>query len=187
MPGQYWMAPAPPFHITDGTAVTASATLTELTPVPQVVVPAGALQEFAGKRLEIQAWGHYTTTATQGTITIGLYSGSVGQTISTASNPGLICATSAIAWTASQTSRMWHIEGSVQIRSLGTAGTGIGFLDTSNLASGAADVPGSVAGTTAGGTVTFDTTLARWFALGATISVASQSITCRYLGVRMVN
>jgi hypothetical protein len=72
MPAQTWMAAVPPYHTADAAAVTASAALTELTPTPQMVLPYPMLNEFAGKRFEFQAWGHYTTTATQGTITIDL-------------------------------------------------------------------------------------------------------------------
>lgn len=182
--GQYWFQPIPPFHTADATAVTASATLTELTPTPQIVIPAPWLNEFAGKRIEYLAWGHYTTTATQGTITFDLKLGATGAIGSMGTS---IVTSSALTWVASQTNRFWHIEGNIQIRSLGSSGTSIGFMDLSNFVSGATDVAGVIAGTTAGSTVTVDTTQARALAIGATISVASQSITCRYFGVRMVN
>jgi hypothetical protein len=187
MSGQYWVAPMPPFHTADGAAVTASATLTELTPNtttnPQIVVPAPLLGEFPGKRLRFDAWGHYTTTATQGTITWDLRMGAAGAIGSMTS----IAATSALTWVASQTNRMWHVEGVVSIRSIGSAGTAVGFMDVGNVVSGTTDVAGSVAGTTAGSTAAIDTTAARAIALGVTISVASQSITCRYFGVQLVN
>lgn len=184
MSGQQWVAPIPPFHTADGAAVTASAAITELTPLPQVQLPAGTLQEYEGKRLEITAWGHYTTTVTQGTITIGLYSGTIGQAITAAA---AVAVTPALTWVASQTNRFWHIEGNVVFRTLGTAGTSVGFIDCANFVSGATDVAGVIGGTAAGGTVAVDTTVARYLALGVTLSVASQSITCRYFGVRLVN
>lgn len=180
MPGQYWVAPAPPFHTADATALTASATLTEFTPLPQIQLPAGMIGEYAGKRLEIQAWGVYTTTATQGTITFGLYSGTIGQAIGSAA---AVAVSSAVTWVASQTNRIWRMEGNVSIRSIGTSGTCVGVIEASNLSSTATDM----AATAAGGTVTLDTTVARYWSLGATLSVASQSITCRYFGVRVVN
>lgn len=187
MPGQYWMAPAPPFHIADAAAVTASAALTELTPNtttnPQIVIPAPLLQEFPGKRLEFQAWGHYTTTATPGTVTFDLRAGAAGAIGSMTS----ICASPALTWVLSMTNRFWHIEGNVSIRSTGSAGTCVGFMDIGNVVSGATDTSGAVAGTTAGSTAAIDTTLARAFAIGVTLSVASQSITCRYFGIRMIN
>lgn len=177
--GQYWVQPVPPFLTADGTAVTASATLTELSPTPQVVIPAPWLNEFAGKRIEVQAWGVYTTTGTQGTITFDLRMGAAGAIGSMTS----IAATSAITWVASQTNRVWRLEGNLQIRSLGSSGTCIGVTEYSNVSSTATDMGATGAGSTAA----VDTTSARAIALGATLSVASQSITCRYFGVRLVN
>lgn len=180
MPGQYWIAPLPPFKGGDGTALTAATTLTAIEPNPgQYVLAAGTLQEFEGKRLEIQAWGIYTTTATQGTVTLGLYSGTIGQAIASAA---VLCS-GAITWVASQTNRVWRVEGHVQIRTTGTSGAAVGMLECSNLSSGGTDM----VATAAGSTVTVDTTVARYLSLGATNSVASQSITCRYFGVRVVN
>lgn len=183
MPAQTWMAAVPPFPTADGTAVTASGALTELTPTPQLVLPYPMLGEFGGKRLEFVAWGHYTTTASQGTITWDLRAGAAGAIGSMTS----IAASSALTWVASQTNRFWHIEGSLQVRTLGSAGTCIGFVDLANIVSGATDVAGVIAATAAGSTAAIDTTQARAIALGVTLSVASQSITCRYFGIRSIN
>lgn len=180
MSRQYWVQAVPPFHTADATAVTASGALTELTPVPQVQIPAGLLGEFAGARLEIHAWGVYTTTGTQGTITFGLYSGTIGQAIGSAV---ALATSAATTWVASQTNRIWRITGNVTIRSIGASGTGVAVLEGSNFSSGTTDM----AATSAGGTFTVDTTAARYINLGVTLSVASQSITCRDFGVRLVN
>lgn len=177
--GQYWVQPVPPFHTADGTAVTASATLTELSPTPQIVIPAPWLNEFGGKRLEFQAWGIYTTTGTQGTVTFDLRIGAAGAVGSMTS----AAATAAITWVASQTNRVWRMEGNMQIRSLGSSGTGVAACEFSNVSSGATDM----GATAAGSTFTVDTTSARAVALACTNSAASQSITCRYFGVRLVN
>lgn len=180
MPAQYWMAGNPPFHTADGTAVTASATLTNATPTPEVLVPAPWWNEFAGKRLEVQMWGVYTTTATQGTITFGLYSGTSGQAIGSAA---ALAVSSAVTWVASQTNRVWRMEGNLSVRTVGTSGAAVAVLEASNLSATATDM----AATAAGSTVTVDTTVSRYLALGVTLSAASQSFTCRYFGVRLVN
>lgn len=180
MSGQYWVSPAPPFHVADASALTASGTLTEFSPVPQIQLPGGLLGEYAGKRIEVQAWGVYTTTGTQGTITLGLYSGTIGQAIGSAV---AMAVSPAVTWVASQTNRVWRIEGNASIRSVGSSGTGIAVLECSNFSSATCDM----AATTAGSTFTIDTTVTRYLSLGATLSVASQSITCRYFGVRLVN
>lgn len=178
-----WAQALGPFHTSDATAVTASATLTELSPTGaqggQVQTAAGLVGEYEGIRLEFQAWGVYTTTATQGTITLGLYSGTIGQAIGSAA---AIAVTPATAWVASQTNRLWRIEGNLSVRTLGTSGTCVACIECSNIAASS-----TLGATAAGGTVTIDTTVNRYWALGATISVASQSITCRYFGVRLVN
>lgn len=185
MPGQYWFAPMPPFHVGDGTAVTASATLTELTPTPQIVIPAPLLNEFAGKRIDYQAWGHYTTTGTPGTIIFDLKLGPTGAIGSMGTS---VVTTSALTWILSSTNRFWHIEGNVQVRTLsGATSTVVGFMDINGITGGNVDTPAAVTGTAAGSTVAVDVTQARAIALGATLSAASQSITCRYFGVRLVN
>lgn len=180
MSRQGWIQAVGPFGVADATAVTASATLTELTPLPQVLLPAGALGEYPGIRLEIQASGLYTTTGTQGTITIGLYSGTIGQAIGSSA---ALAVTPAVTWVASQTNRVWRIEGNVSIRSIGTAGTSIAVIECSNFSSGGTDM----GATAAGATVAIDTTVARDIKMGVTLSAASQSITCRYFGARLVN
>lgn len=177
--GQFWVQPMPPFHIADGTAVTASATLTEASPAPQIIIPAPWLNEFGGKRIELQAFGHYTTTGTQGNVTFDVRMGPAGAIGSMTS----IMASSAITWVASQTNRFWRMEGNISIRTLGTAGTAVGCAEISNVSSGGTDM----AATSAGGTAAIDTTLSRAIVLGITNSAASQSITCRYFGVRLVN
>lgn len=183
MASSEWMSAWGPFHTADAGAVTASGALTELTPLPQIVIPVPALGQWAGKRLEFQAWGHYTTTGTQGTITFDLRMGAAGAIGSMTS----IAASSALTWVASQTNRFWHIEGNIAVRSIGSSGTCIGFMDLGNITAGTADTPAAIAATAAGSTAAVDTTAARAVALGVTLSVASQSITCRYFGVRGVN
>jgi hypothetical protein len=179
MPGQYWVAPAPPFHIADGTAVTAAATLTELTPTPRIMLPSPWLNEFPGKRLEFQAAGHYTTNATATTATFGLYIGAVGTAVGSMT---AVATTAAITLVPSVTNRFWRMEGNFQIRTLAAAGTCIGVCEFSNVSSGGTDLMGTAAGSTA----TINTTIANEFILGVNVSVA-QSITCRYFGIRMVN
>jgi hypothetical protein len=178
VPANYYMAPVGPFGIADATAVTAAA-LTDGTPQPAPVLPANAI-DFPGKRLEIQAWGHYTTTATQGTVTIGLYSGTIGQAIGSAT---LLAVSGAITWVASQTSRPWRLEANIQFRQVGTSGTGICIAEISNISSAATDM----AMTNAGSTFAIDTTVARYLAIGITPSLTAQTITTRYFGVRAVN
>lgn len=173
------MQGVPPFQVADGAAVTAAATLTDASPLPNVYLPAGLIGDYPGIRLEVQASGVYTTNATAATITFGLYSGTVGQAIGSAVSLG---ASSAVTLVASQTNKPWRMEGSVQIRTIGTSGTGYAVLEASGLTSGGLDF----AMTAAGSTFTIDTTVARYLTLGVNISTA-QSFTCRYFGAKLVN
>jgi hypothetical protein len=170
------------YPVADGTAVTASGAITELSPTaPQKILPAGSINDFGGHLLEFNADGYYTTTATQGTITIGVYTGTIGQAITAAT---AWVATGAITWVASQTNRLWSVSGTLQVRTMGAAGTGVGYLAFTNLTgTNAIDQAASAAGAAA----TIDTTVARYVALGATLSVASQSITCRKFSVNLMN
>jgi hypothetical protein len=177
MPGQYWPALVPPFLSVDATAYTGT-TLGELSPTPQRIIPAPMLNEYAGKVIEFSAAGYYTTNATAGTYTFGLYIGPTGAIGSMTA----IATSAAISYVVSQTNRAWRMEGEFQVRSLGSAGTVVGAADLSNISSGGKDV----FGTTAGGTAAIDTTSARAIALGVTGSVA-QSIVCRYLNLKLWN
>jgi hypothetical protein len=180
MANQGWVNSFGPWHIADGTAVTATATLTELTPTAQILIPYPALI-IPGTRIRFNAWGVYTTTGTQGTVTIDLRMGATAAIGSLTS----IVASTALTWVASQTARAWHIHGGIDIRTVGSAGTGVGYMDINNITSGAADVAGAVAMTAT--TATVNTTITNAVALGATNSLASQSITCRSFTVEVLN
>jgi hypothetical protein len=173
------MAGLGPYGVADGAAVTAAATLTDATPQPAPYLPANFIDE-PGMRFDFDAYGHYTTSATAGTLTFGLYTGAIGQAITA---PAVIMAVSgSISYVASATNRPWRMEGSFIIRSIGSAGTGIAVMEASNLSAVFVDM----ATTAAGSTFTVDTTVARYLAIGFNVSTA-QSFTCRHFGVRSVN
>ena len=177
MSRQYWVAPIPPFHIADGTAATA-ASLAEISPTPQIVLPANALE--VGSRLEFYAFGRITTAATPGTWNFGVYIGTgaiaSGQAIAT---------TGAITAKASQTNTTWRLEGHAQVRAVGsgTSATVLGMFELSNVTTNGTDMAPATAPTTLG----FDSTVANIVRVGITPSVATGSITCHYFGVRLVN
>lgn len=180
MANQEWVNSFGPWHIADGTAVTAAA-LTELSPTAQVLIPYPALI-VPGTRIRWDAYGVYTTVATQGTITFDLRMGAANTAIGSLTS---IVATSALTWVASQTTRAWHIVGHVDIRTQGVSGTAVGFMDTTNITSGATDTPGAVAITAT--TATVNTTITNAISLGATPSLATCSITCKSWTVEVIN
>jgi hypothetical protein len=174
---QYWVAPLPPFHIADGTAV-ASTSLTDGSPAPNIVIPANTLE--IGSRLEFSAFGRYTSTGTPGTMVIGIYLAASGAAIGSGQ---ALAVTSALTVQASQTNRSWRLEGNASVRAVGTSGSILGLLEVSNITSNGTDL----APATAPAAVTYDTTVPLTVRLGETASVATGSWTVHYLGVRLIN
>lgn len=180
MANQLWVNSFGPWHTADASAVTASGALTELTPTPQVLIPYPALI-VPGTRIRWTAWGRYTTTGTQGTVTFDLRMGATAAIGSLTS----IAATGALTWVASQTSRVWKLSGEIDIRTVGSSGTGVGWISAENVVTQATDTAGIYVDTST--TATVNTTITNAVALGVTLSVASQSITCRSFTVEVLN
>lgn len=174
---QYWVAPLPPFHIADGTALTAAA-LADASPAPSIIIPSNTLE--LGSRLECQVVGRFTSTGTPGTVVIGIYLSASAAAIASGQ---ALAITSAIVPVASSTNRTFRIEGNAQVRAVGSAGSILGALEVSNITSNGTDMAPATAPTA----VTYDTTAPLTVRLGITPSVATGSWTCHYLGVRLVN
>lgn len=174
---QYWVAPLPPFHIADGTALTAAA-LADASPAPGIIIPSNTLE--LGSRLEFQAIGRFTSTATPGTVVIGIYLSASAAAIASGH---ALAITSAIVPVASSTNRTFRIEGNAQVRAVGSTGSILGALEVSNITSNGTDMAPATAPTA----VTYDTTAPLTVRLGITPSVATGSWTCHYMGVRLVN
>lgn len=175
---QYWVAPLPPFHTADGPTLTAAA-LADASPTPNIVIPANYLE--IGSRLEFAAFGRFTTTATPGTVVIGIYLAASAAAIATGQ---ALAVTSAIAPPSQvNTNRTWRLEGNSQVRAIGSTGSIIGALEVSNITANGTDL----APASAPAAVTYDTTVPLTVRLGITPSVATGSWTCHYFGVRLVN
>jgi hypothetical protein len=174
---QYWVAPLPPFHIADG-AANATSALTDISPTPNIVVPANALE--IGSRLEFAAFGRFTSTATPGTVVIGIYLAASAAAIASGQ---ALAITSAIVPVASSTNRSWRVEGNSTVRAVGTSGSILGLLEVSNITSNGTDLAPATAPTA----VTYDTTVPLTVRLGMTASVATGSWTAHYIGVRLLN
>jgi hypothetical protein len=176
---QYWVAPLPPFHIADGTAYASSTTLTDVGPAPSIVIPANFLE--LGMRLEWYAFGRYSNTGTP-TLTLGVYYG----TGAIASGMA-VCASSALTTVSGVTNRTWRLEGHGQVRAVGasTSGSILGIAEISNVTTNGTDL----APATAPAALACDTTVANKLMIGATwgTSSASNTLTCHYFGVRIVN
>jgi hypothetical protein len=174
---QYWVAPVPPLHLTDGTPLATSTTLTEVSPAPPVVLPANTLEP--GVEIEVAAFLSFSTTATP-TLLLGIYYGGVAG-VALAASTAITTGTTAAAWPIKMRYRGI-------VRTVGTAGTIIGMgellLGTSLTAYTARAIPETAAARTA----TIDTTAAKSITIGAQwgTSSASNTITCNDISVKLV-
>ena len=165
MPSQSWVALTPSLPFADGTALANSITLTAISPLPDVTIPANFL--FAGSRLRITAAGRYSTTATP-TLNWGIYYGGVGGVAA-----GV---TGAITMPTTVTNLTWTLDATLTVRTAGSTGTGLvtGSVTygSSATASLSVMIPSS-----APATFVADTTTAKTLVLGATWGTASASNT----------
>jgi hypothetical protein len=184
MSRQYWVSPIPPFHVADGTALTGGTVLGELFMVPPIIIPGGTLE--IGSRLEIQAFGKYTTTATQGSITMGLY---IGPTATLIGSLAVMCVTSTLTPVASMTNRTWRLEANASVRTVGTgtAATVLTCAEITNVSGASPVCDTAVAPATGLAAVGFDSTVNNRIAIGVTPTVSTGSWQCMYMGVRLVN
>lgn len=182
MARQYWITPIPPFHTADGAAYTGTAALGDISPAPPIVLPANILE--VGSRLEINCFGRYTSAATPGNVTVGVY---IGPTATAIGSVAVLAVSATVTLPASQTNRTFRIEGNSSVRSVGTSGTIIGALEITNLTGTSPASDTTIAPFTAPATATIDTTQALSLRVGVTPSVTTQSWTTHYFGIRLVN
>lgn len=171
-----YVAPIPPLNILAGTAYNTSVTLTDVSPAPQIVLPANQLDN--GMILRLTAFGVFSTTGTP-TLLAGFYYGGVA---------GVALAASAATATASAAANFpFRMEWEGRVRSTGTAGTilGQGYLD---LGTSLALVNHSPLPVTALATVSIDTTTAKSLTVGAQwgTSSASNTLTCHHFSVELL-
>jgi hypothetical protein len=171
-----YVAPVPPLNVTAGAAYASSATIADVSPVPQIVLPANLLD--VGQVLRLRAFGTFSNTGTP-TLLLGFYYGAVAGVA--------LAATSAITTTTGATNWQWSMEYEGRVRSTGTGGTimGAGWID---LATSLTAVTHRPIPETALATVTIDTTTAKQITVGATwgTSSASNTLTCHHFGVELI-
>jgi hypothetical protein len=165
---QKWVYPLDTQHIAAGAAYASSTTLTDVSPLPSITIPAGWLQP--GMMLKLKAFGTFSNTGTP-TLLLGFYYGAVAGTA--------LAATSAVTTTTGATNWQFYMEYEGRIRTNGATGTimGCGFVD---LATSLTAVTHRPIPETALATVSIDTTTAKAITLGAQwgASSASNTLTC---------
>jgi hypothetical protein len=170
---QYWVAPLSPLFTADGSALASSTTLTDISPTPNITIPAYLLE--LGSLLRWRAYGRFSTTGTP-TLLLGLYYGAVAGTV--------ICATSAVTTPSGVTNQSWVYEGEARVRTAGSSGTILGAGVAYNITTAAVNVSPA----TAPATATIDTTAAKALTIGAQwgTNSASNTITCHHFSVELV-
>lgn len=174
MSRQYWVAGLPPFNTADGTAYSTSTTVTEVSPLPQIVLPAGILE--TGSTLRLTAAGRYSTTGTP-TLIVGFYLNSTAT---------VLAATSAITTISGAANTSWRCVAEARLRTPGTTGT----IFTEGTAYGLPSTTGiSMMPASAPATQTIDTTGARSLLVAATwgTNSASNTLTCHHFMVELLN
>lgn len=179
MPFQSWEALLnSPANVSPGAALASSAALTDISPAPQLVIPANYL--YAGQRIRIKAKGVFSNTATP-TLLLGAYFGGVAGVA--------LAATGAITTTTGASNWLWMLEYEGIVRSTGTAGSiwGAGFVTLDTALTGLVEVPIPQAAVQTA--VTIDTTTAKAITIGAQwgTSSASNTITLQDLGIEALN
>lgn len=182
MPAQFWRSVLNSPGVGAGTALASSTTLTDISPAPQLFLPANYL--YIGQRLRMTAYGIYSNTGTP-TLLLGAYYGGVAGTA--------LAATAANATPSGVTGVPWQLVCDIYVRSIGSSGTvwangTVSVFQT--LAGGVSNNPTVYSiPTTQTQPITINTTTANALTVGAQwgISSASNTITCEDLYVEALS
>ena len=170
---QVWTYPLLPQNIASGTAYASSVTLTDVSPTPQITIPANFLQP--GMLIRVK-WAFTFSNTSTPTLLQGVYYGGVAGTA--------LAATSAITTTTAATNWPGTGEYFGRVRTIGSSGTIMGF-GSIDLATSLTAVTHRPIPETALATVTIDTTASKAITLGAQwgTSSASNTLTCVHFDV----
>jgi hypothetical protein len=166
-----------PYQSTNGTPLANSTTATDISPAPQLTVPANFY--YVGQLWRARAWGIYSTTGTPN-LTIGFYYGGAAGTA--------LAATAATATGAAVSNLMWHAEATFRVTSLGASGTILGFGLCHGIAATASTPVLMPTSSSSGNSVTINTTTANTWTCGATwgTSNTSNTITCYFFQLELL-
>lgn len=175
---QYWVSPIPPLHNAAGSALNTSTTLTDISPTPNITLPANILE--IGSTIRLRACGFFSNTSTP-TLLLGFYYGGVAGSA--------LAASSAITTTTGATAWPWILEYQGRVRAVGSSGSivGQGILSLGTALTSFTYRP--VPEVAASRTVTIDTTAAKALTVGAQwgTNSASNTITCDEISVELLS
>lgn len=166
MGAQAWVDPINwPFAVADGAAYASSATITDVSPAPQLVLPANFL--YPGMGLRVTAHGRFSNTGTP-TLVLGVYFGAVAGV--------KLAATGATTTTTGATNWPFRLEATIICRTIGATGTlfTTGFVMLATSLTAVSTIPIDAAASAA---VTVDTTAAKALTLGATWGTSNAANT----------
>jgi hypothetical protein len=177
MPAQFWESILNAPAVGAGTALANSTTLTDVSPAPQLVLPANYL--YPGQRLRMTAYGIYSTTGIP-TLILGAYYGGVAGTA--------MVVTAANSTPSGAASYPWQFSLNIRVVTTGSSGTlwvaGLASVGSSLTAFAQYALPSSQTQP-----ITVNTTTANALTIGAqwgTVS-ASNTITCEDLYVEALS
>lgn len=179
MPAQFWESTLNSPGLGAGASLNTSAALTDVSPAPQLILPANFL--YAGQSLRLTAFGTYATSATTPTLILGFYYGGVAGIALAATAALTVANTATINWP-------WRLEATATVRSVGTGGTVMtqGWCDVAATLTTVTHVPIPA---TALATVAIDTTAAKAITVGAQwgTSAAANILFCQQILVEALN
>ena len=148
MPAQFWESVLNSPGLGAGASYNTSNTIQDVSPAPQLVLPANFL--YTGQSLRFTAFGTYATSGTTPTLVLGFYYGGVAGIALAASTAITTTNTATVNWP-------WRMEATATVRSIGSSGTIMtqGFVDIATSLTTVSHVPIPA---TALATVTIDTT-----------------------------
>jgi hypothetical protein len=112
LPAQFWESVLNAPAVGPGVALANSLTLTDISPAPQLVIPANYL--YPGQRLRLEAYGIYSSTSAA-TLILGAYWGGVAGTA--------LAVTAANAVAAAGASYPWQLRLNMRVITTGSSGT----------------------------------------------------------------
>ena len=111
MARQYWVVPVPPLHILSGAAFNTFTAYQDISPKPDIKMPANILEPGSG--IELLAQGHFSNTGTP-TLSVGFYWGTAA--VPLGQSAVITTTTAATAWP-------WRLYYRGRVRTIGTTGT----------------------------------------------------------------
>jgi len=179
MPAQFWEAVLNSPGLGAGANYTNSTTINDVSPAPQLVLPANFM--YVGQSLRMTAFGTFSTSGTTPTLILGFYYNGVAGTALAATRTLTAPNTATVNW-------LWRLEATATVRSVGSSGTIItqGFCDIASSLTALVHEPMPAIALS---TVTIDTTAAKALTVGATWGTAASTniLTCHQFLVEAMN